>query len=103
MVTIEKIHNNIDFGNSKYYYKGLTSNLNFSNFIVAAALFSEIQSSRINLADEEINQIGFKSKLSDVRIGGSKSQKQNSKIKNIQNLYDTQEGVTKSYKDFFLQ
>ena len=42
MVTIEKIHNNIDFGNSKYYYKGLTSNLNFSNFIVAATLFSEI-------------------------------------------------------------
>ena len=43
----------------------------------------------------------FKSKLSDIRIGGRKSEKQNNEIKNILNLSDMQEGVIKSYKDFF--
>ena len=101
MDAIEKTHNNINFGNSKYHYKGPTANVNFSNFIDAATLFGEIQSSRINLADEEKNQMDFKSKLSDIRIGGRKSEKQNNEIKNILNLSDTQEGVIKSYKDFF--
>ena len=36
-----------------------------------------------------------------MRIGGRKSDKTNSEIKNIVNLYDTQEEAIKFYKDFF--
>ena len=42
MDAIEKIHNNINFGNSIYHYKGPTANVNFRNFIDAATLFSDI-------------------------------------------------------------
>ena len=39
----------------------------------ATTLFDEIKSIRIKLVDVEKNQMEFKSKLSDIRIGGEKS------------------------------
>ena len=42
----------------------------------------------------------FKLKLNDTRIGGRKSDKQNSEIKNIRNLSDVWEKVIQFYKDY---
>ena len=42
-----------------------------------------------------------KSKLINIRIASRKSDKQNSEIKKIMNLYDAQEEVIKIYKDYF--
>ena len=51
MNKIEKLHNSIDFNNLTHYYRGLTFDINFDNFIDAITLFNEIKSSRIKLND----------------------------------------------------
>ena len=88
METIEKLHNNTDFNNLTYHYKGPTANVDFNNFIDVATLFDEIKSKRRKLVDGEKNQMDFESKLSSTRIGGKKSDKQKNAIKNITNFYD---------------
>ena len=67
------MQNNIYFEILTYRYKGPTVNVNFSNFIDAANLFSEIRSSRIKVADAEKDQIDFKSKLSHIGMRGKNS------------------------------
>ena len=42
----------------------------------------------------------FKSRRTDLKIGGTKSDKQINEIKNIVNLYDTRGEAIKFYKDF---
>ena len=79
-----------------YHYKGLTANVNFNDFVDATTL-DEIKSNRIKLADEEKSQMEFKSKLSDIRIEGRKSDKNRSEIENNVNLYDARDEVIKSY------
>ena len=71
MQTIENLCHSNDLYNLKYHYKSPTANLNFNNFIDAATL-NEIKFKRIKLADVEKNQMKFKSKLSNIRIGGEK-------------------------------
>ena len=77
MNTIEKLLNGIDFKNITYHYKCFTANVNFNDFIDVASVSDEINSSRIKLADAEKNQMEFKSKPSDIRARGRKSDKQN--------------------------
>ena len=79
-----------------YHYKGPTANVNFNDFVDATTL-DEIKSNRIKLADEEKSQMEFKSKLSDIRIEGRKSDKNRSEIENNVNLYDARDEVIKSY------
>ena len=49
---------------------------------------------------KKINQMEFKSKLSNKRIGGKKSEKQENEIRNITNFYDARDKVIKFYKDY---
>ena len=42
----------------------------------------------------------FESKLSDLKIGGKKSNKQKSEKENITNLYNAREEVINFYKDY---
>ena len=42
----------------------------------------------------------FKSRRTDLKIGGTKSDKQNNEIKNIVNLYDARGEAIKFYKNF---
>ena len=44
---------------------------------------------------KKINQMEFKSKLSNKRIGGKKSEKQEKEIRNITNFYDARDKVIK--------
>ena len=89
---IEKVHNSINFNKLSYHYRDPTADINFDNFIDAITLFNEIKSTRIKLnrAKKE-NLMDFKSKLSDIRIGDRKSDKQNSEIKSTTNLYNAQD------------
>ena len=96
METMGKLHNSIDFKKLLYHYKGPTANVNFNDFVDATTL-DEIKSNRIKLADEEKSQMEFKSKLSDIRIEGRKSDKHRSEIENNVNLYDARDEVIKSY------
>ena len=61
-------------------------------------MFDEIKSTRIKLADAEKNQMEFKLKLSNIRIGVRKSGKQENNIKNIINLYNLPDEIIKFYK-----
>ena len=99
METMEKLHNSIDFKKLIYHCKGPTASANFNDFIDATAL-DEIESNGIKLADEEKNQMVFKSKLSDIRIEGRKSDKQRSETENNVTLYDARDEVIKFYKDY---
>ena len=53
MKAIEKLNNKIDFKNSAHRYKGTTANINFNDNIDATAIFDELNSIRIKLADQE--------------------------------------------------
>ena len=99
MNAIEKLQNRIHFNNLSHHYKGPTANVSLNNFIDAAILFDEIKSSRIELEDEKRNPMDFESKLSNIRIGGKKSDKQDSPINNITNLYNAKDYVIKFFED----
>ena len=45
--------------------------------------------------------MGFELRLSDMKIGGKKSNKHKSEMENITNLYDLQEEVIKFHKDYY--
>ena len=100
MDTMEKLHNITDYKNLAYYQKGSTVNVDFNNFIEAVTFFDEIKSSRMKLADADKNQMEFKSKLSHIRIGGEKSDKQENEIRNTANLYHARKEVIKLFKGY---
>ena len=45
--------------------------------------------------------MGFELRLSDMKIGGKKSNKHKSEMENITNLYDLREEVIKFHKDYY--
>ena len=61
MITIETLHNSIEFKDLTYHKKGPTANVNLNNFIDKATLYDEIK-----LAESEKYQMDFKSELSDI-------------------------------------
>ena len=68
---MQQKNQSFDVKNVTYRYVGLTANVDFDNFIDAATLFDEINSSRIKLThakkkDNNNNQMEFKSKLHDI-------------------------------------
>ena len=77
---IEKLHNSDNFQNFIYNFTGSTKDIDFNDFIDAETLFYGIKSKRIRFEDVQKIQMGFQSKLSSVRIGDNKSNKQLSEI-----------------------
>ena len=99
MNNIEKLYN-IDFKILIYHYNGPTANENFNYLTHAITFFDEFTSSRIKLAGGGKNQMELKSKLNDIKIGGTKLDKQKSEIINITSLSDVQDEIIKLYKDY---
>ena len=99
MDTIEKLHNSTDFNNLTYHYKGPKAKVDLNNFIDVAILFDEIKSKRIKSANAKKIKWNFKSRLSNMRIGVKKLDKQENEIKNITNFLDAHVKVIKFYKD----
>ena len=82
-----------------YHFKG--KDIDFNDFIYAETLFDDIKSRKIRFEDAEKIQMEFQSKLSSVRMGGNKSNKQLSEIENITNYHKWREVVIKFYNDYF--
>ena len=74
--------------------------IHFNDFIDTETLFDDIKFKRIRLEDVEKNKMEFKSKLSSGRVGGNKSDKQLSEIKNITKFYKLRIHVIEFY-DYF--
>ena len=72
---IKKLHNNFDFQNLMYHFKGPTKDIDFNDLIDAETLFDDIKPKKIRFEDVEKNQREFESKLSSSRIGGNKLNK----------------------------
>ena len=62
--TAEKLHNDIEFYNFIYKYKGSAANINLNNFINAGTIFEYVSSKEKKIADakKKSNQIKIKSK-----------------------------------------
>ena len=71
METIEKLNNSFDFDNLMYHYKDTAAIEDFNDFVDTATLFGEIKSDEIKPDKEE--KMDFESKLSDIKMGGKKS------------------------------
>ena len=83
-----------------YHFKDLTKGIDFNHFIdVHSSPFDDINSKNIRFKDVERNEMEFKLKLSTLRIGCNKSDKQLSEIENITKVYELQEEVIKIYND----
>ena len=99
---IEKLRNSFNFQNSMYYFMGPTEDIDFNDFIDAETFFDYIKSkNKIRFEDVEKNYMEFESKLSSVRLGGKKSDKQLSEIEYITKFYKSREKVIKFYNDYF--
>ena len=48
---LEKLHNNVNFQNLIYHFKGLTKDIDFNDFIDAETLFDDIKSKKIRFED----------------------------------------------------
>ena len=83
----EKLHNIVNYQSLIYYLKGPNKDIDFNDFIDAETLFDDINSKKMLFEGSRKNQIEFKLKLSSVKIGGNKSNKQLSKIENFTKYY----------------
>ena len=90
---IEKLHNSVQFPKLIYHFKGPTKDIDFNDFIDAETLFDDIKSKKIRFEDAEKNQRGSESKLSSVKIGSNKSNKQLSEIESIMKFYKLREEI----------
>ena len=84
-----------------HHFKGPTKDVIFNDFVDTENLFVAIRSTKIRYEDAEKNQMEFGSKLSSIRLGGHKSNKQLSEIENITNFYKLRQEVIKFYNDYF--
>ena len=96
----EKLHNSVNFQNLINHFKGPPKDIDFNDFTDAITLIDDIKSKKIRFEDAEKNQMEFELKLSSVRIGGDKSDKQLREIENITNFYKSREQVIKFYNDY---
>ena len=71
----EKLYNNVNFESLMQQFRGFTKDIDL-NDLNAETLFDDIEFRRIRFEDVEKSQIGLKSKLSNVKIGGKKSDEQ---------------------------
>ena len=74
-----------------HHFKGPTKDVIFNDFVDTENLFVAIRSTKIRYEDAEKNQMEFESKLSSIRLGGHKSNKQLSEIENITSFYKLRE------------
>ena len=56
---IEKIHNNVNFQNLVYQFKGPSKNVDFVDITDAASLFNDKRSKKIRFEDADKNQMKF--------------------------------------------
>ena len=69
---LKKLHNNFDFQNLMYHFKGPTKDINFNDLIDAETLFDDIKPKKIRFEDLDKNQREFESELSSSRIASNK-------------------------------
>ena len=84
-----------------YSFKGPTKNTYFNYSIDAEILFDNIKSKKIRFEDVKKNHVEFQSKVSSVKLGGNKSNKQLSEIENDTNFSKSREDVIKFSNDYF--
>ena len=65
----------------------------FGNYQTPLKLFEDLGDGNINSKEVLKNQAGFKSDLSEIRIGGKKSPNQKNTIINITNFFDLREKI----------
>ena len=68
--------------------------------LMLKTVFNDKMSKKNTIRKCTKNQIEFQSKLSSVRVGGNKSDKQLSEIENITKFYKSREKVIQSYNDY---
>ena len=95
------IHNSVNFRNSIYHFKCPTKDIDFNDFIDVETHFDDVKSKKKRFEHVEKNETEFDSKLSSVRIGANKADKQLSKIENITKVYKTRENVIKLYNKLY--
>ena len=81
-----KVHNSVNLEKLIYDFKGSIKDIDCNGFIDFETLLNDIKSKNVKPKDVEKNPIEFKSKLSRVRVGGDKSDKQLSEEEILQSF-----------------
>ena len=81
---------------------GFNLDANFNKFINIAILFDEPAFSKLKLGDVKKGQMDLNSKVSNIKIGGKKSDEQFSALKIITNLNNPQDYVLQFFEDYFI-
>ena len=97
----EKLHNSVNSQSLIHHFKGPTKDVVFNDFIDTENVFVAVSSTKIRYEDAEKNQMEFESKLSSIRMGDLKSNKQLSEIEDITNFYKLREESIKFCNDYF--
>ena len=81
-----KVHNSVNLEKLIYDFKGSIKDIDCNGFIDFETLLNDIKSKNVKPKDVEKTPIEFKSKLSRVRVGGDKSDKQLSEEEILQSF-----------------
>ena len=92
---MNQLHHADEFNKLIHHYKGLTKDVDFSNYNDAKRLFDMIRNEDISLINAKDNQTELKSELCIIKIGGNK----HAKKKNVANFFYSQHAVM-FYEDF---
>ena len=93
---MNQLHHADEFNKLIYHYKGLTKDVDFSNYNDAKSLFHMIKNEDISFINAKYNQTELKSELCFIKIGGNKYAKKNS----VENFFYSLDAVIIFYEAF---
>ena len=93
---MNQLHHADEFNKLIYHYKGLTKDVDFSNYNDAKSLFDMIKSEDISFINAKDNQTELKSELCFIKIGDNKHAKKNS----VENFFYSLDAVIMFYEAF---
>ena len=93
---MNQLHHADEFNKLIYHYKGLTKDVDFSNYNDAKSLFDMIKNEDISFINAKYNQTELKSERCFIKIGGNKRAKKNS----VENFFNSLDAVIIFYEAF---
>ena len=96
---IQKINDEINYADLIYYFKCLSSPVNFTEYEDPDDIYEKIKNGDKTIQGAEEDQKKFKSKLGEILSGYHKSDYTLDTIKNVQNLYNSRQKIIDLFND----
>ena len=96
---MSELYDSVDYNNLKFEYIGPTNDVPFYEYMDFKKLFNAIQNNQIKFSEVKNKQNEFLNKLSNIKIGKKKPDKQKEVINNLEKFYNSREEVINFFRD----